>query len=948
MSTNIPTQTIEQTAQNTAATSEQNTKQIRTTCAYCGVGCGVLATVDETTRTVTVAGDPNHPANYGKLCSKGSALGNTLDADRRLAHPTIHGEQVTWDEATAHVANKFSDIIAKHGPDSVMMYVSGQLLTEDYYVANKFTKGFLGTNNIDSNSRLCMSSAVAGYKRAFGSDTVPCSYSDIEDSELFVIIGSNMAWCHPILFGRLKVAKQANPNKKVVVIDPRATDSTQIADLHLPLKSGTDSHFFNGLLNYLHTNGYADDAYLAHCDGIEETIATCAEWTIDNVAKVCGINRDDVLAFYQLFANTKKTVSFYSMGVNQSSSGTDKVNTIINCHLYSGKMGYSGAGAFSITGQPNAMGGREVGALANLLASHLDLANDTHRQQVAEFWNAKQPIPSDHGVKAPNLAEAILSGKVKAVWMMATSPMVSLSEADNFAKALKQCELVVVSDCSKDSETLDYAHVALPAQGWSEKSGTVTNSDRTVSRQRKLLDPYKDAKPDWWIMSQVAQKMGFEGFDYKTEADVFAEHVTLSGYKNNGTRSFDITHLLDATGNITKADYDKITPFQWGKPSYFSTQQLADGENYTQNGKAHLVPVTPQLPKSAACADYPLILNTGRMRDQWHTMTRTGMASQLNQHWPEPILNIHPDDAAKHNLQDRDMVQVQSRHGDILVRAKIDTGQRVGDVFMPIHWNNKFTANGRVGKLIHAHLCPASQQPESKHTPVRISKVPMAGFAKLLMRKDADTAILNWLDKPEENNKVTYWVRNRQQQASDYLMAIPASHASFDEWFTREYWQDVIAGFVGQTVQNNAQNNAQNNSLSFIHYTDANTKSLRMGIMVDDELQAVLFVSPNEANLPNHAWLDSLFEAPLTALNRNWLLAGKPASGFVDVGRIVCSCMSVGENTIVDTITKHGCTNAAQVGKHCKAGTNCGSCISEITDIIKTTEATLDAIPEAS
>ena len=905
--------------------------QVKTTCAYCGVGCGVLATIDENTQHVSIDGDPTHPANFGKLCSKGKALGDTLDRDRRLAHPMIHGEAVDWDTATDFVAKSLQQTIDEYGADSVMLYVSGQLLTEDYYVANKFTKGFLGTNNLDSNSRLCMSSAVAGYKRAFGSDTVPCNYEDIENSDLFIIIGSNMAWCHPILFGRLKSSKQANANKKIVVIDPRATDSTAIADLHLPIRSGTDTHLFVGLLNYLHQNGYANHDYLRHCDNLADALAASDSWTIKKVAKICGVNESDLTEFYQLFATTTKTVSFYSMGVNQASNGTDKVNSIINCHLYTGKLGFEGAGAFSITGQPNAMGGREVGALANLLASHFELKNSDHRQTVANFWQAPTSISGKDGIKATQCADAILEGQIKAIWIMATNPVVSLPEADKFAMALQQCPLVIVSDCSKDSDTLDFAHVALPAQGWSEKSGTVTNSERRISRQRRLVTPFADAKPDWWIVSQVAQKMGFVGFDYTHDYQVFAEHARLSGEKNGGekntdSRSFNISHLA----NISQNEYDNLAPFQWGQPHYFGLQKqdahTTIGTTYTDTQKLHFVTVNPAVPKSLPDEQYPLVLNTGRSRDQWHTMTRTGIAPQLNQHLPHPLVAIHPSDAKPLGVQNNDFVQINSPNGTILVRADVTEKQRQGDVFIPMHWNQHFAANARVGKLISNHHDPFSQQPQLKHQPVRLQKLTMQAFGWLLIDKHCDENLLTWLESPD----MTYWVRNRQSNSSQYFFAIDNQSAFMTTWFDKQYWQQQLSVWLNQP--------AQAYNFDIIHYqhidTDNTSQDLRLAILQNGQVHALVFLSTHEHKLPTHNWLDSQFGTTLDSHTRKWLLMGKPATGFIDTGRIVCSCMSVGENTIVETIKKYHCKTVVEVGKHCKAGTNCGSCLGEISKIL--------------
>ena len=540
---------------------------IRTTCPYCGVGCGVLASVNET-EVLSVKGDPEHPANFGKLCSKGSALAQTLGTARRLTEPYYQNKQAVmkqhqpmqlgndfnaidvsdkplinqtdWDTVLDDVASRLNDTIAKHGRDSIMFYVSGQLLTEDYYVANKFIKGFIGNNNIDSNSRLCMSSAVAGHKRAFGADLVPGNYEDLEACDLLVLVGSNMAWCHPILFGRFLAAKKANPNKKLIVIDPRRTDSCEFADLHLPIAAGTDTHLYNGLLHYLDQQGCQDDEYVNQSLGVDDAVNAAKAWSIDKVAHACQVSADSIRQFYECVAATDKTVTAFSMGVNQSQSGTDKVNAITNTHLFTGRVGKVGASPFSLTGQPNAMGGREVGALANLLAAHLELDNADHRQLVADFWQSPQPISPNVGVKACDAAAAILDGRIKAIWIMATNPVVSLPDADNFRQALAACDLVIVSDCSVDSDTVKCADIVLPAQGWGEKSGTVTNSERRISRQRTLMPAAGLAKPDWWILSQVATRMGLTGFDYQHPSEIFNEHVALTADGN--THSHRTSH----------------------------------------------------------------------------------------------------------------------------------------------------------------------------------------------------------------------------------------------------------------------------------------------------------------------------------------------------------------------------------------------------------------------
>ncbi|MEA2867004.1 MAG: assimilatory nitrate reductase catalytic subunit, partial [Bradyrhizobium sp.] len=521
----------------------------RTTCPYCGVGCGVLATADDS-GGAAISGDPEHPANLGRLCSKGSALGETLGLEDRLLHPMIRCskgtmERVAWTDALDHVAHRFKHIIARDGPGAVAFYLSGQLLTEDYYVANKLMKGFVGSANVDTNSRLCMSSSVAGHRRAFGADTVPGCYEDLDEADLLVLTGSNAAWCHPVLFQRMLANKQQR-GARIVVIDPRRTDTAEGADLFLGLKPGTDTALFSGLLVHLADNGALDPEYIErHTSGFEDALARARSIAggIAATALATGLSELDVAAFFQMFGDTPRVVTLYSQGVNQSAQGTDKVNAIINCHLATGRIGKPGASPFSLTGQPNAMGGREVGGLANQLAAHMGFT-PPDIDRVRRFWKAPR-IATHEGLKAVQMFEAIARGEIKALWVMGTNPAVSLPDADVARAALRKLELFVVSENVRSNDTVKSgAHVLLPAQAWGEKSGTVTNSERRISRQRAFLTPPGETKPDWWIVGEVAKRLGFgAAFDYKSAADVFREHAGLSAFENGGSRDFDIGAL---------------------------------------------------------------------------------------------------------------------------------------------------------------------------------------------------------------------------------------------------------------------------------------------------------------------------------------------------------------------------------------------------------------------
>jgi assimilatory nitrate reductase catalytic subunit len=1033
--------------------TEDSTHTIRTTCPYCGVGCGVLANIDEK-GAVSVTADPDHPANFGKLCSKGSALAQTLGPERRLAQPyyqdkhlsmtegqPTNTEPTDWDMVLGDIANRLNKTIAEHGRDSIMFYVSGQLLTEDYYVANKLIKGFIGNNNIDSNSRLCMSSAVAGHKRAFGADLVPGNYEDLERCDLLVLVGSNMAWCHPILFGRFLSAKKSTPNKKLIVIDPRRTDSCEFADLHLPIAVGTDTHLYNGLLHYLEQKGCGDKDYLQQCQDVTPALDAAKAWTIDKVAQVCDISVDLVRQFYELVAANDKTVTAFSMGVNQSRSGTDKVNAIINTHLFTGRVGTVGASPFSLTGQPNAMGGREVGALSNLLAAHLDLDNEQHRQLVADFWQAPQPLAAETGVKACDAADAILDGRIKAIWIMATNPVVSLPEADKFRRALAACDLVIVSDCSVDSDTVKCADIVLPAQGWGEKSGTVTNSERRISRQRALMPALGQAKPDWWILSQVAKRMGLIGFDYHHPSEIFYEHVALTAYRNDASQALSNSNQprylnlakdlsLEPVGSLelikSKPDhleqqnkdvvsfsrdaYDVMTPFQWGgaritpsktkfiaitPPSHGSLpnrhpQRLRSKSADSQkNNGSH----TLHQDHSGA-VDLRLI--TGRLRDQWHTMTRTGLASQLNQHESVPTLTVHPIDAKKLGIDKDDYVQLRPCYAQglptqsqphsmvaintnadeqVLAQVAISDGISVGDAFMPMHWSNAFASFARVGTLIPTVVDPHSGQPELKNSAISVMPVPMKIYGKILVHPDLqDTIIVHLREtllsfEKESEDKGTLTSSSDINAASEMSDSLPALTWSLsrqansvlitiaspiesvvNQLLDPDYWQQFIDTYQ-ISLSNKSINNAftvskQGKQLRFIStQSEVSSEAIEV-ISLDtsgtatssEQLLITVYFAPQVTQLPSIHWLNSCFDSTdsIPANQRyKWLLAGRPATGYVDPGSLVCSCMAVGENIIIDTITKQQCTSAYAVGKACRAGTNCGSCVSQINALIE-------------
>ncbi|MEW5757263.1 MAG: molybdopterin-dependent oxidoreductase [Pseudomonadota bacterium] len=878
-------------------------QNVKTTCPYCGVGCGVLASVANN-GAITVVGDSEHPANLGRLCSKGSALGETVGMEGRLLHPMVHGQQVSWDLALGTMASRFQQIIAQHGPDAVAFYVSGQLLTEDYYLANKLMKGYIGSANIDTNSRLCMSSSVAGHKRAFGSDTVPCCYEDLERAKLIVLTGANTAWCHPVLFQRMVQAKKDNPDLLVVVLDPRRTPSCDIADLHLPLRSGTDAVLFNGLLNYLADKGETNEAFVANCtDGRDEALATARESvpSLAAVAARCGLREEQVTEFYRLFARTERVVTVYSQGVNQSSSGSDKVNAIINCHLLTGRIGRPGMGPFSFTGQPNAMGGREVGGLANQLAAHMDIDDAGHRDLVQHFWRSPR-MAGQAGLKAVDLFNAIEAGTVKAVWIMATNPVVSMPDANRVRAALVQCEFVVVSDCMAQTDSTLHADVLLPALTWAEKEGTVTNSERRISRQRAVLPPPGTAKPDWWIIAQVAQRMGYDGFAYQGVHEIFAEHATLSGFENNGARDFDISGL----SGLDQAAYDALMPVQWPVTQarrHGTARMFGDGRFFTPSGKARFIPITPRLPANAPDENFPLILNTGRVRDQWHTMTRTGKAPRLSEHTPEPYVELHPSDAVRYGIAEGTLARVFSRWGEIIVRARLSDAQQEGSVFVPMHWNDQFASSARVDTLVNPVVDPLSGQPELKHTPVRIQAYTPSWHGFLLSRRAITI------------HDASYWARASGQGYYRYELAGEQVPGDWPAWARSMLCSKADA-------------------VNWVEYLDVGTRQYRGVRMVGGRLESCIFIAPSH-ELPSRSWLAGLFgKEVLEPTERLSLLTGTPPRGQRDAGRVVCSCFGVGETTLRQLIRDQGLRSVEQIGHACRAGTNCGSCVPELKALL--------------
>jgi assimilatory nitrate reductase catalytic subunit len=894
---------------------DQTPGATRTTCPYCGVGCGVLATPDGT-GGVAIAGDPSHPANFGRLCSKGSALGETVGLRDRLLYPMIRCrkgtmERLAWTDALDHVAHRFAHIVARDGPGAVAFYLSGQLLTEDYYVANKLMKGFVGSANVDTNSRLCMASSVAGHRRAFGADTVPGCYEDLDEADLLVLVGANAAWCHPVLFQRMLANKQAR-GARIVVIDPRRTDSAGDADLFLGLKPGTDTALFSGLLVHLADQDALDADYIErHTAGFDEALARARgiAGSAAATALATGLSETAVAEFFQLFRTTPKTVTLYSQGVNQSAQGTDKVNAILNCHLATARIGKPGASPFSLTGQPNAMGGREVGGLANQLAAHMSFT-PADIDRVRRFWKAPR-IATHEGLKAVQLFEAIGRGQIKALWVMGTNPVVSLPDADTARAALKKLDLFVISENVLSNDTVAVGpHVLFPAQAWGEKSGTVTNSERRISRQRAFLAPPGEAKPDWWIVCEIAKRLGFgAAFNFSSVAAVFREHAALSAFENGGSRDFDIGALQ----SLSDEAFDAMAPVLWPSRQGEAPRSrlFAEGGFFAADGKARFVaPAVPVL-RSETNAARPLRLNTGRIRDQWHTMTRSGMSPRLGQHLPEPFVEVHPDDAARCGVFDGGFARLTTDYGQCILKVVVSDRQQRGMLFAPIHWSAENASAARVGALVAPFTDPFSGQPENKATPVSI--VPyeyvFRGFALSRAR----------LQLPDQ----VWWTRVAVAGGFGYLFADNADLTRWPSWLRARGGDDLA------------------------EYSDPAGGLYRAAAFTGERIDTCLFVGPARDAGDWNAVKSLFAKEQLSDEQRRMLLSGKSADGLANAGPIVCACFGVGRTTICDAITAGASTTAA-IGVALKAGTNCGSCIPEMKRLIAQTEPTGDGATPAT
>lgn len=922
--------------------------ETRSTCPYCGVGCGVIIESDGPQIT-GVRGDPQHPANFGKLCTKGSTLHLTatpaITRQTRLLQPMQRLQRgqapvaIGWDAALDKVGSEFGRVVREHGPDAVGFYISGQLLTEDYYVFNKLAKGLIGTNNVDTNSRLCMSSAVAGYKTTLGADAPPACYDDVNHAQCLFIVGSNAAYAHPILFRRIEAAKQNNPGMKVIVADPRRTDTAELADLYLPLLPGTDVMLFHGLLHVMLWEGWTDAAYIAaHTNGFDELKALVRDCTPDVVAQTCGIAKDDLFKAAQWFATSPATLSLYCQGLNQSSSGTAKNATLINLHLATGQIGKPGAGPFSLTGQPNAMGGREVGGLANLLSAHRDLANPQHRAEVAALWGVAN-VPATPGKTAVEMFQAAADGEIKALWIACTNPAQSMPDQATVRRALQRAEFVVVQEAFSTASTCDFADILLPATTWGEKEGTVTNSERRISRVRAAVPAAGEARHDWRIAVDVARRLEAQLrpgqaslFPYETPEAIWLEH-------RESTRGRDL--------DITGLSYDALEnegPQQWPLREGDKTGRerlYADGVFPTADGKAKFAALPYRPTAEQRESRFPFSLTTGRLRDHWHGMTRTGTIGRLFGHVAEPAVQLNPQDMERRGLKDGELVHVTSKRGSIVLPVQGSRTVHTTQAFIAMHWGPEYLS-GRssqgeplagVNAITTSAYCPTSKQPELKHAAVKVLKAELPwtllGVA--------------WL--PEASALTALAELRSLMPSFDFASCVPFGRERTGVLFRAAAHEapepalvERIEALLGLTTAD---------TLRYADKRRQQRRSARLQRTGDDiTLEAFLLAGDTSAE----SWIKTLLqdELPAGRYGRLLLMPGAAAPvAVVAKSPQVCTCFNVGEDAIRGALPRCGGTDdqrLAQLQGQLKCGTNCGSCIPELRRLVKAVPASLVAI----
>ncbi|MFP6851309.1 MAG: molybdopterin-dependent oxidoreductase [Pseudomonas sp.] len=893
-----------------------STQITASTCCYCGVGCGVLIEHDGE-KILGVAGDPSHPANFGKLCSKGASLHLTGDLDARAAYPELRlgkglaRSRTDWGSALEHAANVFAQTIREHGPDSVAFYISGQLLTEDYYAFNKLARALVGTNNIDSNSRLCMSSAVVGYKRSLGSDAPPCNYEDIEQSDCVLIAGSNMAYAHPVLFRRLEAAKAERPQMRVIVIDPRRTDTCELADLHLAILPGSDVALFHGILHILMWEGWIDRRYIdAHTEGFAALKTLVQAYNPQMVSELCGISVESLQQCAKLIGQAPSFLSLWCMGLNQSSSGSAKNSALINLHLATGQIGKVGSGPFSLTGQPNAMGGRETGSLSNLLPGHREAANAEHRAEVAEYWQV-DALPDSTGLTAVELFEAVRVGKIKALWIACTNPAQSLPDQTKVHEALATCPFVVVQEAFFTTETCHYADLLLPAASWGEKEGSVTNSERRISHVRRAVPAPFEARPDWAITTDFARRLetylrpGLPSlFDFDSPHALFEEYKHLTAKRD-----------LDLSG-LSYALLDQQGPQQWPFPAGASqgTPRLyADGQFPTASRRAQFLAEPFRAAQEKRDTRYSLTLNTGRLRDQWHGMSRTGSAARLFGHAPQALLSMHPDELRRRRLENGDLLKVRSRRGSLIVPVQADDSVRSGQAYLPMHWGDRFLKGLGTNVLTQPAFDPLSKQPELKHAAIEVEKIelPWSFFALVEGQVQQRFEALRPLFEQFAYANLTLTGRERPALLIHAACAVAPPAELLAQI-------DQLIGLSEGPV---------------LAYDDPR-KAVGKRVRIEDErITAIRLAGETAAR----DWLKGLWETgSADAELRRWLLAplstppgGNPASA---ASKILCNCLNVSQNAICAGIARGLDLNGLQ--QQLKCGTSCGSCVPEIKRLL--------------
>ncbi len=931
-------------------------RETKSTCPYCGVGCGVI--IESQGAQITgVRGDPDHPANFGRLCTKGSTLHLTASApitlQTRLLQPMRRehrGEAtqaITWDGALDFASTSFAQIIKEHGPDAVGFYVSGQLLTEDYYVFNKLAKGLIGTNNIDTNSRLCMSSAVAGYKQTLGADAPPNCYDDVNHAETIFIVGSNTAYAHPVLFRRIEDAKKNNPQLKIIFADPRKTDTAEIADLYLPIQPGTDVMLFNGMLHIMLWEGWLDNAYIAaHTNGFDNLKATVREYTPEVVAQTCGVKKEDLFAASKLFATSKASLSLYCQGLNQSSSGTAKNAALINLHLATAHIGKPGAGPFSLTGQPNAMGGREVGGLANLISAHRDMANPVHRAEVAALWGVAD-VPSKPGKTAVEMFQAAADGEIKALWIACTNPAQSMPDQATVRRALERCELVIVQEAFATTETCKYADLLLPATTWGEKDGTVTNSERRISRVLPAIPAPSQTRHDWKIVVDFAQHLEAQLAKDEPKATLFPysspEHIWSEHRESTRGRDLDITGLTYAIIESKPAQWPLKEGDTHGKARLYE-----DGIFPTQDGKANFVNTVYKPTAEQRESRYPFSLNTGRLRDQWHGMSRTGTLGRLFGHVAEPVVQMNRQDMTRRLLKEGDLVHVTSKRGSIML--PVQAGDEIGmsQAFIAMHWGSEFLS-GRsstgeaiagINAITTSAYCPSSKQPELKHSAVKILKAELP-WALLAVA---------WL--PEASAHTTRTTLQKLMSRFEFASCVPFGRE--ESALENDSTPRTGAAQRGILFRAAAAYAPEDDSIAHIEnllglsgqdtlrYEDKKRGQRRTARLVrtstgQAELQGFVLAGDTSAE----AWIKTLLQDQLDAASYGRLLLSPGAKAPVAIqskGQQICACFNVTETAIQAQLSK--CEGdeeerLAQLQDALQCGTNCGSCVPQLKKIVR-------------